>query len=109
MSPMQIEPFQTAEADRIAVLSQLVPLWPHEIADRSVAGQERICRLLRHALRQERQRGIGGHWTYDLTRHAALSRTLVRELRKLEHMYAAAKKAAGRAGMPLQSVAAFPG
>jgi hypothetical protein len=27
---------------------------------------------LRRALRAERQRGIGGHWSYDLARHAQL-------------------------------------
>ncbi|CAN1725104.1 protein of unknown function [Hyphomicrobium sp. 1Nfss2.1] len=27
---------------------------------------------MRRALRLERQRGIAGHWAYDLARHAAL-------------------------------------
>ena len=96
-------------ADRVAALSRLLPLWPHELTDRSLAGQERICRLLQQALRQQRQRGKGGHWTYDLTRHAALVRALGPELRRLKEMQAAARMPARRAGMVAQTIAAGPG
>jgi hypothetical protein len=51
---------------------RLLPLWPHEIGDRSLAGRRRVVALLRRALRAERKRGLAGHWTYDLSRHAQL-------------------------------------
>lgn len=53
-------------------LLRLLPLWPHEVADQSPAGRQRILTLVRRALRAERQRGLAGHWTYDLSRHAQL-------------------------------------
>jgi hypothetical protein len=51
---------------------RLLPLWPHEVADQSPSGRRRIVALLRRALRAERRRGLAGHWTYDLSRHAQL-------------------------------------
>ena len=53
-------------------LSHLIGLWSAEIEAPSLAGQKRLLRLLRQALRAERQRGLAGHWTYDLARHASL-------------------------------------
>jgi len=53
-------------------LMRLLPLWPHEVADRSPAGRMRLLAVLRRALRAERNRGLAGHWTYDLSRHAQL-------------------------------------
>lgn len=50
----------------------VLPLWPHELSDMSAAGRRRRVALLRRALRIERQRGVAGHWTYDLARHWAL-------------------------------------
>ena len=32
----------------------------------------RLLAVLRRALRAERNRGLTGHWTYDLSRHAQL-------------------------------------
>lgn len=60
-------------------LARLLPLWPHEMADLSIAGREKRLALLRRALRAERRRGQAGHWTYDLARHAALLRCYRRE------------------------------
>lgn len=59
-------------ATRARDLGRLVPLWPLEIEDRSAAGRQRLLAELRKALRSERQRGLSGHWTYDLARHRAL-------------------------------------
>jgi len=56
----------------IAALSRLLPLWPHELRDETPPGRRRRIALLRRALRAERRRGMAGHWTYDLSRHAAL-------------------------------------
>jgi hypothetical protein len=55
-------------------LPKLVPLWPREIDVLSPADHARLLAKLRRALRAERQRGLGGHWAYDLARHAQLLR-----------------------------------
>jgi hypothetical protein len=39
-------------------LPHLIGLWPAEIEDRSPAGQKRLIKPVRHALRAERQRGL---------------------------------------------------
>jgi hypothetical protein len=54
-------------------------LWPSEIADGSLAGRLRLLARLRTALRRERQRGLAGHWAYDLARHARLLEAYRRE------------------------------
>lgn len=53
-------------------LAYLLPVWPHERDDTTRAGAMRLVAKLRSALRAERQRGLRGHWAYDLARHAAL-------------------------------------
>jgi hypothetical protein len=55
-------------------LPKLVPLWPTEIDATSLGEHARLLAKLRRALRAERQRGICGHWSYDLARHAQLLR-----------------------------------
>lgn len=55
-------------------LKRLLPMWPSEIEDHSVEGKCRLLAKLRRALREERRRGLAGHWAYDLARHAALFR-----------------------------------
>jgi hypothetical protein len=49
-------------------------MWPEELAVRSSADHLRQLAKLRRALRLERQRGLAGHWSYDLARHAHLLR-----------------------------------
>jgi hypothetical protein len=61
-------------------LPKLIGLWPSEIEDQTLAGHERLLKLLRRALRLERQRGLAGHWTYDLARHANLLKAYRYEL-----------------------------
>lgn len=70
---------QRPRYDRQRDLPRLLPLWPAEIADDSSEGQERILAKLRRALRKERQRGVAGHWAYDLARHAQLHRAYQHE------------------------------
>lgn len=53
-------------------LPHLIPLWPHEIGDETLDGTLAILSKLRSALRGERRRGRGGHWSYDLNRHLGL-------------------------------------
>ena len=60
--------------DRARDLPKLLPLWPQEIVTSKTADHARLLARLRKALRAERQRGANGHWTYDLARHAQLSR-----------------------------------
>jgi hypothetical protein len=61
-----------AALDRAARLASLLPLWPHEAADTTYAGRLRLLAKLRRALRKERQKGLAGHWSYDLARHRKL-------------------------------------
>ena len=66
--------------DRRVELLRILPLWPHELADESLEGRRHVVRKLRRALRAERRRGVAGHWTYDLARHAELLRIYRLEL-----------------------------
>lgn len=61
-------------ADKIQCvrLARLVPLWPWEVEAASEAGRLRLLSRLRRALRDERRRGLAGHWAYDLARHRQL-------------------------------------
>lgn len=61
-------------------LPRLLPLWPHEVTDLRPESRHRLIQRLRRALREERRRGLAGHWTYDLRRHAALLRALQAEI-----------------------------
>jgi hypothetical protein len=58
--------------DRARDLPRLLALWPHEIDDCSPTGRAHLISVLQRALRRERQRGLDGHWAYDLARHRAL-------------------------------------
>ena len=66
--------------DRRAELSRLLPLDSEELDDETPQARERLLAKLRRALRAERRRGIAGHWTYDLARHAELLRVYRLEL-----------------------------
>lgn len=69
------EPFAKRESyHRQRDLPRLLPLWPHELEPASLAEHARLLARMRRALRMERQRGISGHWAYDLARHAELLR-----------------------------------
>ena len=70
--------------DRTRDLAGLLPLWPAELADDTPAGRNRLVQKLRRALREERRRGVAGHWTYNLARHAALLRAYRAELSGLD-------------------------
>jgi hypothetical protein len=75
-----------ARCDRTSDLVRLLPLWPEELADTSIAGRTKLVQLLERALRAERQRGVGGHWTYDLSRHASLMWALREERAALNEL-----------------------
>ncbi len=88
-SPRKTTPRNTARYaarkpyNRIEQLPRLIGLWPHELENCSEDASVRIVALLRKALRSERQRGIGGHWTYDINRHLALREALREENERL--------------------------
>ena len=77
-APVAALDLNASEADagyvRARDLPRLLPLWPHELAATTNADRARLLARLRRALRAERQRGLAGHWTYDLARHAQLLR-----------------------------------
>jgi hypothetical protein len=58
--------------DRKRDLPRLIAMWPHELEAITRADHLRLIGKLRRALQRERQSGLGGHWTYDLSRHRAL-------------------------------------
>ncbi len=78
--------------DRQEQLPRLIGLWPAELQDVSAAGTSKILALLRKALRSERSRGRGGHWSYDLNRHLALAEALKAERAHLRGLEAAPGK-----------------
>jgi hypothetical protein len=53
-------------------LGRLVPLWPAELGAERKEDRLRLLSRLRRALKDERRRGLAGHWAYDLARHAQL-------------------------------------
>jgi hypothetical protein len=78
VTPRRIVGFRPTRSryNRSTDLVGLLPLWPEELADASIAGRTKIVQMLQRALRAERQRGVGGHWAYDLSRHASLAAAL---------------------------------
>ncbi len=68
------DPERKAAYQRARDLPRLLPLWPHELETIDLAQHARLLARMRRALRIERQRGRGGHWAYDLARHAELLR-----------------------------------
>lgn len=66
-------------------LPRLIALWPHELEDLSPEGALLVLTKLRQALRAERVRARGGHWSYDLNRHLGLLSAYRAELAQLGH------------------------
>jgi hypothetical protein len=78
VTPRRIVGFRPARRrySRSTDLAGLLPLWPEELADVSIVARTKLVQMLQRALRAERQRGVGGHWAYDLSRHASLATAL---------------------------------
>ena len=66
--------------DRHRAIAEVLPVWPHELDDETLAGRERLLTRPRNALRAERRRGVSGHWSSDLARHVELLRIYRAEL-----------------------------
>ena len=79
-----------------AEIGRLLPLWPCELADMTPAGGTRIVAILERALRAERRRGLAGHWTYNLARHAQLLRAYQIEKAAARHHEHAARRQLAR-------------
>jgi Family of unknown function (DUF6477) len=105
--PLQRQPVQTnrrivgirpaaTRYNRATDLVRLLPLWPDELADDSIAGRTKVLRMLERAMRAERQRGVGGHWAYDLSRHANLMWALRAERAALKALEASHKGSAAQ-------------
>jgi hypothetical protein len=73
-----------SESSCVDDVVQLLPLWPRDLADRSLEGRKKIIAVLDRALRQERRRGHAGHSAYAIERHADLYRALKKEKAALD-------------------------
>ena len=82
--------------DRTRDLPRLVPVWPAEVADGSVAGAEALIARVVRALRAERRRGLAREWSYDLGRHRSLAAALTFERQRLGELREAERRAASR-------------
>lgn len=78
--------------DRERDLPRLVAVWPADVADSSLPARHRLLGKLRNALRRERQRGLAGHWCYDLSRHAGLLAAYRHEAAALAEMERSARR-----------------
>ena len=65
---------QSSVYERLRDLPRLLRLWPEEVRRLGPGDQAWLVERLGQVLRAERQRGITRHWSYDLSRHAALLR-----------------------------------
>lgn len=73
--------------DRERDLPRLIRLWPDEVKSSEPETLGMIVRRLHAALRAERQRGLAGHWTYDLARHSQLYAAYRAELHSLNAIH----------------------
>jgi hypothetical protein len=68
--------FSNSESNCLSGASQLLPVWPRDLSDRSREGRLRLIAIIERELRKERRLGIAGDRAYDLTRHARLVQLL---------------------------------
>lgn len=72
--------------DRQRHLAPILPLWPAQIADKSIEGRREIVGILFSVLKRERERGLARHWCYSHTRHDALFACYRAELNELTEL-----------------------
>ena len=80
-------------------LPRLLPIWPEDLADLSLAGRAKLVARLANSLRRERQRGLAGDWCYDLSRHRQL--VIAHAAERQAWQQALAAHGANAAGWPL--------
>jgi hypothetical protein len=83
--PVTPPPVRATCYNRTRDLPRLLPLWPNETLVAEPGAHDALIARLRRALRTERRRGIAGHWTYNLARHADLLRAYRTELELAGH------------------------
>lgn len=66
--------------------AQLLPVWPKDLADRSLEGRRKLVALIEREIRKERRRGLACNAAYDVARHARLNHLLKEERRSLATM-----------------------
>lgn len=69
--------------DRKRDLPRLMPVWPDDLADKSLAGRTRILAQLEHYARGLRAAALVNAWHYDLARHRQVLAALEHERREL--------------------------
>jgi hypothetical protein len=84
-------------------LPRLLPLWPEELQDLTLAGRQALVLRLGAMLRRERQRGIAGSWGYDIARHRQLVIAYRAELQAWQQLLRHATSAEHRARVPVPS------
>jgi hypothetical protein len=75
---------QGVSYNRLRDLPRLLRLWPGDVIALGDADRAGLVERLRQMLRNERKQGLARHWSYDLSRHAALLRAYRAELLELE-------------------------
>ena len=65
---------QASLYERQRDLPRLLRLWPEEVRRLDAGDLDWLVTKLAKMLRTERQLGLAPHWSYQLTRHAALLR-----------------------------------
>jgi Family of unknown function (DUF6477) len=73
------QPFKVATYDRARDLPRLLPLWPEQIADKTLTGTAQIVSMLDRACNREAQRGRSNDWTYSPARHRQMMAALKHE------------------------------
>ena len=73
-------------ADRVETLQRILKVWPSELEDLSIEGRLHVSRMLRGALRAERQRAVARDPDYSVAKHAALLRAFWAEAAALSAM-----------------------
>ncbi len=71
--------FRNSESSGGPDASQLLPIWPKDLSDRTRAGRQNLIAIIERELRKERRRGIAGNRAYDISRHAKLVQLLKAE------------------------------
>ncbi|MET0409200.1 MAG: hypothetical protein ABW006_12615 [Hyphomicrobium sp.] len=78
--------FRNSESNYRGDAREYLPVWPRDLADRSVEGRQRLIAVIERELRKERRRSIAGNRAYDIARHAMLSRLLKDERQALNQI-----------------------
>ncbi len=78
--------FRSTESSRGPESSQLLPVWPKELNDRTLAGRQALIAIIERELRKERRLGMAANSAYDIARHAKLVRLLKEEREALRQL-----------------------